>query len=59
MQYQSIQEIIKYKKIMNCYLEGKSSVARLEVRLIDVVNNDMRKTGVRNWKRILYEGKAH
>ena len=54
---------------MNGNAEGKRSVGKARAKWIDVVNNDMRKTGVRNWRteaddwdewrRILEEAKDH
>jgi hypothetical protein len=57
------------KRIMNCNPEGKRKAGRPKARWIYVVENDMRKAGVRNWglklrlrdgwRRILEEAKAH
>lgn len=38
------------KQVMNYNQEGKSRAGRPNARWIDGVDNDMRKTSVRNWR---------
>jgi hypothetical protein len=38
------------KRIMNYNPKGKRRLGKLKARWIIVVNNDMRKTGIRNWR---------